>query len=98
MQITEDTDAARVTSGLDLSCPPYIDIECFLPMLFLLFCCCFYSFDWLVVFFVSWILFNLFTPLPTLLLLQPCPRQTYLCASGTLGQYYLQQSLRGAEM
>lgn len=32
MQITEDTLAAQVTSGLDLSCLPCIDIECFLPM------------------------------------------------------------------
>lgn len=34
-QITEDTVAAQATSGLDLSCLPYTDIECFLPMRFL---------------------------------------------------------------
>lgn len=40
-----------------------------------------FVFIWLFgCFFVSWLLFNLlFPPLPTLLLLQPCPRQTYLC-------------------
>lgn len=41
-----------------------------IPFILLLF-----LFIWLVgCFLVSWLLFNLFTPLPTLLLLQPCPR------------------------
>lgn len=81
IQISEDTLAAQDTSGLDLSCLPCVDIQCFLPMWFLLFCCCFSSFGWLVgSVFVSCLLFNLlFPPLTTLLLLQPCPRQTNLC-------------------